>query len=62
MRTTDVLPTTLVINLVCYEIVGKRSDDALPCFSCDQVGPILILRVNNEIRDICPTCLGRLWL
>jgi hypothetical protein len=59
MRLTE-LPTKLVRHIF-YEIVGERTDDDLPCFDCGIVGPVLIIKVKNEYRDVCPRCWGKLW-
>jgi hypothetical protein len=60
MRLTE-LPTKLIFH-ISYEIVGERTDDDLPCSHCAIVGPVLIVKLKKEYRDICPRCWGKLWL
>jgi hypothetical protein len=46
-------------ELFCkLQIVGERKSDDLPCFQCDTIGPIIIVKceVCERMFDVCCVC------
>ena len=44
------------------EVVAMRLHDDLCCRLCDNVGPVVVVKLNDNTFDFCMDCAGRFGL
>jgi hypothetical protein len=43
-------------------VIGERLNDDLPCWFCDSIGGVVIVRFEERICDVCRSCANELGL